>query len=276
MDMLVSVIIPTHNRAGTLSRAVRSVLGQSHRQLELIVVDDGSTDETETLLAGFSDTRLQVVRQEHRGVSAARNRGLETARGAWIALLDSDDAWMEHKLTRHLRFALQGGWTISQTDEIWVRRGVTVNPRAKHAKKAGWIFEPSLELCLVSPSCVLLSRDCIQRVGMFDEALPACEDYDYWLRASVHYPVGLLPEKLVWKVGGHADQLSRKIIGLDLYRIMSLIKLLKEQGLSLEKAAAVRDALERKTRVYVQGCLKRGRMEEAQRVLALCRETASL
>jgi len=276
MDILVSVIIPTHNRVRTLSRAVRSVLGQSHRQLELIVVDDGSTDGTDALLAGFRDPRLRVVRQGHCGVSAARNRGLEMARGEWIALLDSDDAWSEHKLIKHLRFALQGGWAISQTDEVWVRRGMTVNPRAKHAKKAGWIFEPSLELCLVSPSCVLLARDCIQRVGMFDVALPACEDYDYWLRSSVHFPVGLLPEKLVWKYGGHADQLSRKIIGLDLFRIKSLIKLLKGQGLSLEKAAAVRGALEQKARVYVQGCLKRGRMEEAQRILGLCKESSNL
>jgi len=274
--MPVSVIIPTHNRAHTLGRAVQSVLAQSHADLELIVVDDGSTDQTQDVLAGYSDSRLRVVQQEHGGVSRARNRGLELARGQWIALLDSDDAWMEQKLSRQIQFAVHGGWLISQTDEVWVRRGVIVNPKVKHAKKSGWIFEPSLELCLVSPSCVLLARECVQRVGLFDPRLPACEDYDYWLRCSLHFPIGLLPEKLVWKYGGHPDQLSGKIIGLDLYRITSLIKLLQDPRLGLDRAAALKDVLQRKTEVYVRGCLKRGRMDEAERVLNISRKAESL
>lgn len=273
--MLVSVIIPTYNRAHTLGRAVRSVLQQSHEDLELIVVDDGSTDQTPAVLAGFPDSRLRVVRQPHGGVSCARNRGIELARGRWFALLDSDDAWMVQKLARHVDFAEQGGWIISQTDEVWVRNGVTVNPKLKHVKKGGWIFEPSLELCLVSPSCVLLARECVRKVGLFDPRLVACEDYDYWLRCSLHFPVGLLPEKLVWKYGGHADQLSRKIIGLDLYRMTSLLKIIRDPALTREQALKLTSVLEKKAQVYVQGCLKRGRMEEAQRVLDLVRQSTS-
>lgn len=267
--MLISVVIPSFNRGDRLVRALHSVLAQTHAELELVVVDDGSTDATPELLKDIKDRRVRVISQANRGVSAARNRGIAKARGAMIALLDSDDCWMPDKLDRQLRFMREGEWEISQTEELWIRQGRRVNPRQKHVKHGGWIFEPSLALCLVSPSCVMFSRRCWEVVGPFDENLPACEDYDLWLRCSLKYPIGLVPQALVKKIGGHPDQLSRKIIGLDIYRIYSLVKVGQTTGLPTDKRRALLKNLELRANRYIQGCLKRDKPEEAQRIREL-------
>ena len=263
------MIIPTHNRADVLGRAIASVLAQTLSDLELIVVDDGSTDRTPEVLAGFDDPRLTGMHQENKGVSAARNRGIAASHGRLIALLDSDDTWMPDKLEKQVRFMAESGMEICQTDEIWVRNGVRVNPRFKHAKPAGWFLERSLELCLVSPSCVMFSRRLWDELGPFDERLPACEDYSLWLRVGVRYPVGLVPAPLVVKTGGHADQLSRRIIGLDMYRVYAMIDLLENMVLTSEQRRLTTAALAERVRLYAQGCIKRGKDEEALRVREL-------
>ena len=125
------------------------------------------------------------------------------------------------------------------------------------------IFEPSLELCLVSPSAVMMRRELFERVGCFDEALPACEDYDLWLRASLRFPIHLRPTPLIVKRGGHSDQLS-KGWGLDRYRIAAIMKLLNGDSLSGVQRQAARRVLRRKCAVYAAGCRKRGRTEEAE------------
>ncbi len=262
----VSVIIPTHNRADVLGRAIASVLGQTWTDLELVVVDDGSTDETASVLAEFDDTRLTGMHQENKGVSSARNRGIAASCGRFIALLDSDDSWMPDKLEKQVRFMAESGYEISQTDEIWIRNGARVNPRFKHAKPAGWFLERSLELCLISPSCVMFSRDLWDELGPFDERLPACEDYSLWLRVGARHPVGLVPEALTVKTGGHADQLSRRIIGLDLYRVYAILDLLKTMNLNPEQRKMAAVGLKERVRLYAQGCVKHGKDEEALRV----------
>jgi glycosyltransferase involved in cell wall biosynthesis len=266
------VIIPTHNRADVLGRAIASVLGQTWADLELIVVDDGSTDETASVLAEFDDPRLTGMHQENKGVSSARNLGLAASGGRFIALLDSDDYWMPDKLEKQLRFMAESGFEICQTDEIWVRNGQRVNPRLKHVKPAGWFLERSLELCLISPSCVMFSRALWDELGPFDERLPACEDYSLWLRVGARHPVGLVPEALTVKTGGHADQLSRRIIGLDLYRIYAMLALLRGLKLREEQRRFVAAALKEKVRLYAQGCIKHGKDEEALRVREMARE----
>lgn len=268
----VSVIIPTHNRADVLGRAIASVLGQTWADFQLIVVDDGSTDATPRVLAEFDDPRLTGMHQENKGVSAARNRGIAASRGRLIALLDSDDYWMPDKLEKQVRFMAESGFAICQTDEIWIRSGVRVNPRFKHAKPAGWFLERSLDLCLISPSCVMFTRSLWDELGPFDESLPACEDYSLWLRVGVRYPAGLVPEALVVKTGGHADQLSRRIIGLDLYRVYAMIDLLRNMELKAEQRAMVAAALRERVRLYAQGCIKHGKDEEAVRVRELAAE----
>ncbi len=259
MDPLVSVIIPTRNRYSLLTEAVESVLGQTYSRLELIVVDDGSTDETpQRIPACFPDIRY--VRQAHRGVSAARNLGIRHAHGDYIAFLDSDDLWLPKKLEREMAFlSEQPDFRICYTDEIWIRRGVRVNPKKKHRKYGGWIYPYCLPLCIISPSSVIIHRKVFETVGVFDESLPACEDYDLWLRVTARYPVGWIDEALIVKRGGHEDQLSRAFWGMDRFRVRALIKILREGPLSVAWRRRTREELERKCRILVQGFEKRGK-----------------
>ena len=258
----VSVIIPTHNRSWILKEAVDSVLDQKNCAFELIVVDDGSTDDTPELLRSYGD-RLIAVRQNNRGVSAARNAGIRRASGSLIAFLDSDDCWLPGKLQAQAAF-FEGrpDALICQTQEAWIRNGVRVNPKNRHRKRSGMIFEPSLHLCLVSPSAVMMRRTLFDTVGVFDETLPACEDYDLWLRVSCRFPVFLVDAPLVVKRGGHPDQLSRAP-GLDRFRIAALVKCLENEPLTLRQRDAAIRVLADKCRIYGEGCLKRGRREEA-------------
>ena len=268
----VSVIIPTFDRAELVGRAVASVLAQTHADLECLVVDDGSRDHTPEVLAAMGDPRLRVWRTQNRGVSAARNLGLAESRGEYVAFLDSDDEWLPEKLARQLAFMVDGGLSASHTEEIWMRGGRRVNPGARYAKPTGDIFTASLDLCVISPSCSMFARSLFARVGTFDPDLPACEDYDLWLRVCLAVPVGFWPEKLTIRHGGREDQLSRRIAHLDLYRVYALLKLLKNAVLTDRQREAAEMALRTKAGVYVQGCLKRGRQDEAARVRALVAE----
>lgn len=274
---LVSVIIPTFDRVRFLERAIRSVLEQTMGDLECVVVDDGSGDGSWALLCRLADQdpRLHILRQENKGVSAARNAGVAHSTGPWLALLDSDDCWLPQKLEKHLEFMRLEGYAVSQTEETWLRGGRRVNPMRKHAKRGGRFFAAALELCLVSPSCAMFSRDFWQDVGPFDETLRACEDYDFWLRALLSHDIGLLPEALTIRHGGRPDQLSARITGLDLFRIKALCKLLRMPLPPLERGLVL-DVLRRKERIYVQGCVKRGRLEEVYRVRELVRRAGCL
>lgn len=266
----VSVIIPTFNRAGMVTRAVASVLYQTYRDFEIIVVDDGSRDATPGVLKQFHDRIITLSHPRNQGVSAARNTGLRAAGSPLIAFLDSDDYWLPQKLAVQTAFFEEQPQAVAcQTEEYWMRNGRRVNPREKHRKPSGDIFEPSLRLCLVSPSAVMLKRTLIDEVGPFDESLPACEDFDLWLRISSIYPVHLIGEYLVVKEGGHGDQLSSSIMGLDRFRIRALEKLLLKGGLQREQQEAAFEELTRKCRIYGLGCLKRGRKQEGEDYLEL-------
>ena len=259
---LVTVIIPTYNRSWILSAAIDSVLTQSYPHFELLVVDDGSTDDTSALLQDYGG-RIRILRQPNQGVSAARNLGIAAATGSLIAFLDSDDLWLPAKLARQVDFfRAHPQALICQTQETWVRNGVRVNPKKRHRKRSGMIFEPSLELCLVSPSAVMLRRELLDVVGCFDVSLPACEDYDLWLRIGSRWPIFLMDEPLILKHGGHADQLSNTP-SLDKYRIRSIQNLLDRGGLTAVQSRAAARVLIRKCRIYANGCHKRGRADEA-------------
>lgn len=268
MSPEVSVIIPTYNRASMVVEAVESVLAQEMVDFELIVIDDGSSDETEEKLSVYKSS-LGYYRQENAGVAAARNRGLELSKAPLVSFLDSDDLWLPKKLLTQHKFMLDHPevW-ICQTEEIWLRKGRRVNPKRHHQKVSGDIFKRSLDLCLVSPSAVMLRRELFEKVGYFDEELPVAEDYDLWLRVAVDYQVELLPDPLVIKRGGHPDQLSSRS-SIDRYRIKALEKLLSSGVLSPEKHEWTWRALQHKCQIYGQGCIKRGREEEGERYLAL-------
>jgi cellulose synthase/poly-beta-1,6-N-acetylglucosamine synthase-like glycosyltransferase len=265
---LVSVIIPTYNRGWIVKEAIDSVLGQDFSDYELIVVDDGSDDNTREILGAYGKA-ITVLQQPNRGVSAARNRGIAAAAGGLIAFLDSDDLWLPGKLKTQVKFFEENAdAVVNQTQEIWIRNGIRVNPKKRHHKFSGMIFERSLALCLVSPSAVMIKKSLFEAVGVFDENLPACEDYDLWLRISCRYPVHLNDFPLIIKRGGHDDQLS-KAAGLDKYRIQSLMKIIDSNLLTPQQYKAAVITLKEKSEVYAGGCRKRGREEEAEYFYAL-------
>lgn len=264
----ISVIIPTFNRAWTLGRAIDSVLAQTYAPKQIIVVDDGSTDQTRPLLAAYED-RIQILSQPNKGVSAARNLGIEHSTGDFIALLDSDDRWEPEKLAcQSVFFEAHPGAMICQTEEIWLRNGIRVNPMKKHKKPSGMIFEPSLHLCLVSPSAVMMRKKLFDIKGMFNENFFVCEDYDFWLRVSTDTPIYLVDRPLTVKYGGHQDQLSRSH-SQDRYRIAAILDLVRSGTLNRDQTAAAVSVLKKKCRIYGNGCLKRGKTDEAETYLEL-------
>jgi glycosyltransferase involved in cell wall biosynthesis len=266
--MQISVIIPSWNRAGQLARALDSVFAQERAPHEIIVVDDGSTDHTRELVTRrFGDVRY--LYQQNRGVSSARNAGIRAATGNWIALLDSDDCWHPDKLARQ-QAALHASpnAVLCHSDEIWVRNGRRVNPMRKHAKQGGRIFRHCLPLCPISPSASLIRRDIFDSIGLFDETLPACEDYDLWLRICAVHPVLYVDAPLITKYGGHDDQLSRRYWGMDRFRIQALENILAAGQLNPGDQAAARAMLLKKATIVARGAEKHGNSALAHR----CRE----
>jgi GT2 family glycosyltransferase len=268
---VVTVVIPTFNRWPLVGEAVESVFTQSYSDFELIVVDDGSTDETQKELAKFR-SRLRFFLKAREGVAAARNFGVSRAVGRYVAFLDSDDLWRPKKLEMQTAFMEKNpAVQICQTEEIWLRHGVRVNPKSRHQKPSGDIFVRSLELCLVSPSAVMMTKELFSRFGGFDERFPVCEDYDLWLRIAVEHPVPLIPEALVIKRGGHPDQLSRSTWAMDRYRVAALQKLLRSSLQGTRRASALA-VLRSKVAILAQGARKRGKEQEGNEYEAMTAE----
>jgi glycosyltransferase involved in cell wall biosynthesis len=262
---LISVVIPSYNREKTILRAVESVLLQKkdYPKIELIVVDDGSQDATEELLKPFKSD-LTYILTPNNGVSAARNLGISLSKGEYIAFLDSDDMYLKGKLKAQEEYMrTHQGYLFSQCQERWIRNGVRVNPGKRHLKREGSIFLPSLHLCLISPSASIMRKEFFQEVGLFDETLPLCEDYDLWLRALIKYPVGLLDQELLIRYGGAADQLS-KTPSLDKYRIRTLNKILSLPHLPKDYREEAQKVLAQKKAVYEGGLRKRGERPEEE------------
>ena len=272
----VSVIIPTYNREKFISECVQSVLAQTLPAREIIIVDDGSTDATYNILRdlGFNSlsTKKTVLRyffQQNRGVSSARNLGIKEARSEYIALLDSDDLWLKSKLDRQVS-AFQNDTQSSRlchTDEIWIRNGVRVNQHKKHKKHGGNVFQSCLKLCCISPSSAMMHRSVFEDFGFFDEDLPACEDYDFWLRYSAKEDVNFIDEPLIIKKGGHSDQLSGAHWGMDRFRIYSIEKILKEPDLKpVHKTEAIHEVI-LKLEILINGSQKRQKFAYAENML---------
>jgi len=256
--MQISVVIPSHNRGHCLDRALQSVYGQTSSVDEVILVDDGSTDGS-AARAAAQFPELVVIEQPRQGVSAARNRGIIAARHDWIALLDSDDSWQPGKIEAIREVAArQGDFVLYHSDEIWIRNGVRVNPMHKHRKHGGWIFKQCLPLCAISPSTTVIHRQTLLELGMFDEDLPACEDYDLWLRLCHRFPVYFVDQQLVTRYGGHADQLSRQYPLMDRFRVRSLHRLLESGKLRDDDFAAARAMLMQKLEILLRGAHRHG------------------
>jgi glycosyltransferase involved in cell wall biosynthesis len=259
----ISVIIPTFNRQALLDRALDSVVAQTLQPQEIIVVDDGSSDDTRAmLLTKYPHINYSFL--DNQGVSAARNRGISVASSPWIAFLDSDDEWLPDKLQMQFTALQQNpDYRLCHTEEIWIRRGKRVNPMNKHQKSGGHIYDKCLALCAISPSSVIVHRELFERVGLFDETLPACEDYDMWLRICSEHAVLFIGKPLIVKYGGHDDQLSRRYWGMDRFRIKALLKILNESTLTPANYELTVSMLRDKCTIYIQGALKRGKQTEA-------------
>lgn len=270
MENSISVIIPTYNRARSLKKAIDSVLAQSHRDFELIVVDDGSDDNTADLVESYTHD-IVYLRQENRGPAAARNRGVEKARYNLLAFLDSDDWFADNKLSIQLKTMQQNpSYYISHTNETWFRNGKILNQKLKHKKNSGDIFGQSLKLCAVSMSTVMLHRKIFERYGFFDEEFPCCEDYEYWLRVCTEEKFLLVEEPLTLKDGGRSDQVSSIYrTGMDKFRIQAIMKIIVSGRLNDHQAELARRELERKCRIYGTGCIKHGRSAEGEYYLGL-------
>jgi glycosyltransferase involved in cell wall biosynthesis len=194
----VSVIIPTYNRAGYVTEAIASALEQTHRPFEVIVVDDGSTDDTAAVLAGYGDP-VRVIRQPNGGVGAARNTGVAHARGDCIAFLDSDDLWHPEKLARQvalleadpeLGLVHCGMETFDDATGAVLERNVDGG--------SGWVAAQMLrfdKLVIIAPgSSLMVPRRIFEEMGGFDVRLPPSEDWDLSFRIAVRYRVGFVPE----------------------------------------------------------------------------------
>jgi len=258
-----SVIIPTYNRRHLFDIALKSVLNQTYKDFEVIAVDDGSTDHTNEVIKNFDDFRVKYLYQENHGVSHARNRGLEISRGKFIAFLDSDDRWVPRKLQRAKELIDRyPDICIFHTDEIWYKGGRLLNQKKKHKKPSGYVYLKALPLCCVGMSTAIVKRELFEKIGLFDESMQACEDYDFWLRATHSFEVKLIDEKLTVKDGGRTDQLSAQW-GLDKHRIKALEKMLCSNSLNEEEYECTLGELVKKCQIYASGAGKRGRLKEA-------------
>tara|TARA_Y100000739_G_scaffold229180_1_gene243031 strand:+ start:559 stop:1425 length:867 start_codon:yes stop_codon:yes gene_type:complete len=258
----ISVIIPTYNRCDLLKRAINSVIKQTITPKEIIIVDNGSTDQTYQMVSSLFP-EINYFIEKKRGVSAARNKGILESKSKWIAFLDSDDAWKPTKLEKQMEYSVfnQDKYRIIHTDETWYRNKKFLNQLKKHKKSGGNIFKNSLQLCCISPSSVVLKKQIFDDYGLFDENLEVCEDYDMWIRITAKEEVGFLDSPLVLKYGGHSDQLSKKFWGMDRFRIKSLEKNLKNEHFSKSQKINVLDTLIEKLTIVSDGALKRGNKE---------------
>ncbi len=261
---LVSVIIPTFNRAQLLPRAIESVLGQDYKEIELIIIDDGSTDDTQELLENYP--KIKILRTSNQGISKARNLGIKVSRGEWICFLDSDDMWLPSKLSSQVKYAQQfPHLKLIHTNELWVRNGVRVNQMKKHQKAGGFIFEKCLPLCLISPSTVMIHRSVFSKIGDFDPEMTVCEDYDLWLRITKDYEIGYIEEALIQKYGGHEDQLSKKYKAMDYYRVKSLVNIYNS-NLSVQQKILVKEQILKKCEILLRGYKKHNNLENYNEV----------
>ncbi len=280
--MEISVVIPVFNRPHLVRQALASVLSQTYRAFEIVVVDDGSTDDTPETLARFAGGArgaavpppVRIVRIPHCGKpGAVRNRGAEEAEGRLLAFLDSDDRWLPTKLESQVGLHADGFCRISHTRERWVRRGREVSQNAQRHRRAGDLFADSLRKCIIGPSTVMLERSLFEELGGFREDLEIAEDYELWLRATHRAAVAYLDEALTIKQAGEWSQISERYGQIEVFRIEGL-KGLVDAGYFAdvpEHRAAAEAELARKCRIYAAGCRKRGRPEEARKYEARAR-----
>lgn len=259
--MKISVIIPTYNRKFFLKRSVDSVLKQTLKPYEIIIIDDGSSDGTSSMIKE-SYPAVNLIRQENKGVSAARNTGIRSSSGDWICFLDSDDEWKKNKLkNQELALTQNTNYLFCHSNEEWIRNGKKINQKKKHKKYGGDIFKKCLDMCRISPSSVMIYKKVFDNIGFFNEDLIVCEDYELWLRICAHYKVLFVDEPLIIKYGGHEGQLSNSFESIEFFRIKALEYLLSTKIKGENKKEAVK-MLIFKLNIYLNGLKKRNKIAD--------------
>ena len=212
----VSVIIPTYNRSHYVGEAIDSVLGQTFKDLEIIIVDDGSTDNTKQVLKNYASS-IHYIFQEKKGRAEARNKGLKAAKGGYIAFLDDDDIWLPNKLEKQIIFLdaypnIGLVHTFTEViDEGGRLLGKETGSRLKLYKKAmriGYTYEGMSQLCVMFMSTVMVRKECLNKIGLFDSRTESFEDWDFYLRFALKYRIDTIPEPLV-KSRIHQKQSTR-------------------------------------------------------------------
>lgn len=269
----IDAVITTHNRPEFIIEAIDSAARQTYNDLRIIIVDDGSDKEISRIISDYirknsvflkkKERKIFYVHQKKSGISAARNTGIKLSSAKYIAFLDDDDLWKKNKIEKQIRALEESGYKSCYTDEIWFMNGKHLNQLKKHKKFGGEIFEKTLPLCIISPSSILIECSVFDEIGLFDTDFEVCEDYEFWLRLTLKHKVFFLEEKLIIKRGGHNSQLSRKYPAMDRFRIEALKKLLEKNEAPEEKYKAAVAELVKKTKIFINGCLKRGKNEEA-------------
>lgn len=234
----VSVIIPTYNRAHLVGRAVQSVLNQTYQNFEVIVVDDGSVDNTEEVVKNFNNEIIRYIRhKENGGGAAARNTGIREAEGEYIAFLDDDDEWLPEKLKKQISLfddksselgvVYAGLIRVDETGEYVGKQHICV-PDIHVPEKRGWIYEDLLLKDYVgTTSTVLVKKECFEKVGLFDESFSGAEDWDMWIRIAKIYQFDFIESPLI-KYHRHANRVTTNLEAKIKDRVMVLNKFFSE------------------------------------------------
>ena len=220
--MKITAIIPTFNRRDFIIHAIKSIQNQTISVNEIIVIDDGSSDKTYDQIKNLN---IKYIYQKNKGVSCARNTAIKEAKNNWIAFLDSDDTWNNTKIQEQINYHKQHpNILLSHTNELWIRNEKIINQKAHHKKPHGFCFLDNISSCKIGISTLLIHKNVFNNIGLFDEHLKVCEDYDLWLRISKIYEIGYINKKLTTKYAGHKNQLSFSTFAIDIYRIQALEK----------------------------------------------------
>lgn len=241
MQPLVSVIIPSYNCESYIAETINSVLTQDYSPIELLIIDDGSTDNTCKIIEQYGN-RLTLIQQSNAGVCSARNKGIKEANGDYICLMDHDDYWFPDKISLQVK-AFQKhpeAGIVYSNFKRWYpdkdgKHPPTGNFRDNYNENdinepfSGWIYHQLLEDCWVLTSCAMIRADVFETCGNFDESLPYSEDWDLWLRVSLQYPfIKLRNTTTLYRE--HLEQGNKKLRPID-YRTNLLLKYKKEWGL---------------------------------------------
>jgi glycosyltransferase involved in cell wall biosynthesis len=284
-----TVVVPTCNRREMVAQALQSVLAQTYRNFELVVVDDGSTDGTPMHLMRllgaepraveilsrmnpaalnpffhqFVHDGIPIQYQYHpnRGLGAARNRGIRHARGTYVAFLEAEDLWEPTHLQAQIAFLDGDGWArIARVGGRQAKDGTRARRSRRAEEASGWIFSQALEACPAGLSCAVVHRGCFAECGTFDENMPACDDYDLWLRLAARFPIHYVAGPEVTHRSPRPELASHSWTW-DRFRVYALEKAFQSGQLNPEQRFLVSQEIVRRCEHLVEG-YRRQKSEE--------------